>query len=136
MMATIWFEAPMAVDAERAWQALRHVDLAHELFSPVLVGGSMEGAVRTVTFANGLVIQEQIITIDETRRRIAYTVLGDRFDHHSASMQIVPTGEQSCQFLWISDFLPDDRAETISALMKQGSEALTKNIERQFLCEP
>ena len=44
----------------------------------------------TVTFANGMVVRERIVDIDQQRRRLCYAVLGDMFEHHSASMQILP----------------------------------------------
>ena len=128
-MATIWWEEPVAVEAEAAWSALREVGLAYRLFAPVLVDGSIEGNVRTVRFADGLTVDEKIIAVDETRRRIAYTVMGTMFEHHSASMQIVPVDEANCRFVWISDFLPDAMAETVQPLVEQGSRALAKNIE-------
>ena len=89
-MASIWWEEPVAAPADLAWAALRRVGMAHQLFSPVLVDSTIEGDIRTVTFANGQVVRERIIDVDEQRRRIAYSVLGDMFDHHSASMQILP----------------------------------------------
>ena len=128
-MATIWWEEPVAVGAEAAWSALREVGLAYRLFAPVLVDGTIDGNVRTVRFADGLTVDEKIIAIDEARRRVAYTVLGDMFEHHSASMQVVPVDDASCRFVWISDFLPDAMAETVRPLVEQGSRALAKNIE-------
>jgi hypothetical protein len=128
-MATIWWEESVAVPAEHAWAALRRVDIAHILFSPVLVNGVMDGDVRIVTFADGLVVRERIITVDERRRRIVYSVLGDRFEHHSASMQICPVDDTSCRFIWISDFLPDERIERVQPHVEEGSRALARNIE-------
>jgi hypothetical protein len=128
-MATIWWEEAVAVSAEKAWAALRRVDRAHDLFAPVLVGGIMEDGIRTVTFANGLVVRERIVTVDEPRQRVAYSVLGDMFEHHSASMQILAVDEANCRFLWISDFLPDERAGTVQPLVEQGARALARNIE-------
>jgi hypothetical protein len=89
----------------------------------------MEDGIRTVTFANGLVVQERIVTVDEPRRRVAYSVLGEMFEHHSASMQILPVDAVNCRFLWVSDFLPDERAGTIQPLVEQGARALARNIE-------
>jgi hypothetical protein len=89
-MSSIWWEETIAVPAEIAWASLRRVDRAHELFSPVLVDGTISGEIRTVTFANGLVVRERIVDVDEARQRICYTVLDGVFEHHSASMQIVP----------------------------------------------
>jgi hypothetical protein len=128
-MATIRHEQLVAVPAEQAWGMLRQADLVDRLFAPVLVGCTMQDAVRTVTFANGLVVSEQIVTIDDTDRRLAYHVMGEMFEHHSASMQIVPVDDGNCRFIWISDFLPGDRAETVRPLVTQGSSALARNIE-------
>ena len=128
-MATIWWEEPVAAPADQAWAALRCVEKTHELFAPVLTDSTMEGDIRIVTFANGLVVSERIVTIDELRRRVAYTVLGGTFEHHLASMQILPVDEGSCRFLWISDFLPHARAETVQPLVEQGARALARNIE-------
>jgi hypothetical protein len=128
-MATIWWEISIAVSAETAWAALRRVDLAHKLFAPVLTEGRMDGDIRTVTFANGLVARERVITVDEPRKRVAYSVLGEVFEHHSSSMQIVPVDGASCRFIWISDFLPDERAQMVAPLVEQGSAALARNIE-------
>ena len=127
-MASVWWDEPMEAPAERAWAALRRVDAAHRLFSPVLVEGRMDGDVRLVTFANGMAVRERIIAIDEQHRRVAYTVLGDRFEHHSASMQIVPVDAERCRFVWISDFLPAEREETVRPLMQQGAQAFARNV--------
>lgn len=128
-MATIRREQLVAVPAEAAWEALRKADRADRLFAPVLVGCTMHDNIRTVTFANGLVVSEQIVTIDDADRRLAYYVLGEMFEHHSASMQIVPIDEGNCRFIWTSDFLPEDRTETVRPLVTQGSSALVRNIE-------
>lgn len=128
-MVTIRHEQRIAVPAETAWAMLRQTGRADRLFAPVLVGCTMQDDVRTVTFANGLVASEQIVTVDETDLRVAYYVMGEMFDHHSASMQIIPIDDANCRFIWISDFLPADRAETVRPLVTQGTSALARNIE-------
>lgn len=128
-MATIWWEQPIAAPAASAWAALRCVDKAHQLFTPVLIAGSMTGDLRELTFADGLVVQERIISIEEERRRVAYSVVGDMFEHHSASMQILPAEDGNCRFVWISDFLPDSLIEVVRPLVEQGSAALAATIE-------
>ena len=53
-MASIWWEEPVAAPADLAWAALRHVGMAHQVFSPVLVDSTVEGDIR----AHQLVIGE------------------------------------------------------------------------------
>ncbi len=127
-MASIWWEQTVAAPADAAWAALRQLDRTHEIFSPVLVDGSIAGDVRTVTFANGMVVHERIIDVDEQRRRLCYGVIGEMFHHHSASMQIIPVDEASCRFIWISDFLPNEQMDMMLSLIKQGALAFAENL--------
>ena len=129
-MASITEQVSVAVDAQRAWQALRDVGRAHVLFAPVLVDGSIDGEIRTVTFANGMVAQERIIDIDDQRRRVAYSALNvPGVDYHHASMQVIDEGPGRCRFVWITDVLPAAIVEAISPLISQGAQALKKNLE-------
>lgn len=128
-MASIRQEEIVRVSAEKAWAALSDVGMPHLLFAGVLVDGHIRDDVRTVTFANGMIVRERIIDIDEKTKRVAYAVVGDLFEHHSASMQIVPDGAGRCRFVWISDFLPDERMEMVAPLVEQGSRALVCNLE-------
>ncbi len=128
-MASIRREVVVRVPVDKAWASLRRVELAHKLFAGVLVSGSIEGDVRTVKFANGMVVRERIIDIDDVQKRIAYTVLDGLFEHHSASMQIAPLDTSSCLFIWVSDFLPNERRELVEPLVAQGCQALKHNLE-------
>ena len=130
-MASIQQRIELQVDADKAWAALRVVGNAHELFAPVLVGAQLEGDTRTVRFANGMVLQERILAIDEATRRVAYTVLdGPGMAYHHASMQIVEDGQGRSTFVWITDFLPVDAASALAPLIEQGTRALKTNLER------
>ncbi len=84
-MASIQKELIIEVDAGRVWSVLRDVAHVDRLFAGVLTGARLDGDVRTVTFANGLVVRERIIGIDDARQRVVYSV-----QHHSASMQVLP----------------------------------------------
>jgi hypothetical protein len=129
-MASIYHEIAVRVDGDKAWAALRQVDLAHKLFADVLIDGRLDGDVRTVTFANGLVARERIIDVSDERRRVAYSVFeGTPMTHHNASMQILDSGEGRCLLIWIADFLPQEFEATMLPLMKQGAEALKQNLE-------
>lgn len=127
-MATIRGEIDLAIPADRAWKVLRDFGRAGELFAGVLVGCRRVGAIRTVTFANGLEVSERLVTVDDDDRRLVYWVLDGPFSHHSASMQIVDAGDGS-KFVWISDFLPDEAAAGVKPLVDAGCEALKKNME-------
>ena len=131
-MASIHHEATIDVSAGEAWARLRRVDQAHVLFAPVLVDGTLDrdAQTRTVRFANGMVVQERILDVDEGRRRIAYTaVSGTPMTYHHASMQIIEDGPTRCRFVWVSDFLPAEFGEGMGPLVEAGSRALKANLE-------
>src|SRR5687767_3840147 len=99
-MGSIRREAAVRVSAEEAWAALRDVAHPDQVFAGVLTDASLAGNERTVTFANGMVARERILDVDNAIRRVAYCVVGI-FEHHSASMQIVPEGAGRSRFIWI-----------------------------------
>ena len=128
-MASLHHEILVGTSADAAWAALRDVGAAHRLFAGVLTEGRLDGDVRTVTFASGTIVREKIIDIDDDARRVAYTVLGESFEHHNASMQIFAAGEERCRFVWITDLLPNERVAMVKPLVEQGSDALKRVLE-------
>lgn len=129
-MASIHKEVVVDTGIEPAWAALRRVAEPHTLFAPVLTGASLAGDVRTVHFANGMTVREQILEVDDERRRMSYVVLdAPGLTYHHASMQIETAGPGRCAFVWITDFLPADAASHLQPLIDQGAEALKRNLE-------
>ena len=129
-MASIHHELLVEVACETAWAMLRKVGEPHTLFAPVLLDAQLDGDTRTVRFANGMVVHERILDVDDSKRRVAYTVLdGPGMTYHHASMQVVEAGRDRCRFVWITDFLPADIAGNLEPLIAQGSTALKTNLE-------
>jgi hypothetical protein len=132
-LASIHHEATFDVNAAAAWARLRQVDQAHTLFAPVLVDGTFDrdAQTRTVRFANGMVVQERILDVDDVRRRVAYAVVsGTPMTYHHASMQIIEDGAKRCRFVWVSDFLPPEFGDGMGPLVEAGTQALKANLER------
>ncbi|WP_322047729.1 SRPBCC family protein [Paraburkholderia sp. J67] len=131
-MASLYREIPLASDAARAWATLRDSRNIARVFAGVLTDVQVEGDMRNVTFANGNVVQERIVTVDDARMRVAYTVCGPNFEQHAASMQIVADeadeqGER-CRLLWVCDFLPDERRALVEPLMDAGCAAAARSL--------
>jgi hypothetical protein len=124
-VATIKREVELGVDAQRAWNEVGDFGNAANVFAPVLTDCQRSGDERSVTFANGRIIRERLVTLDEAERRLVYTVLNGGFTQHSAAFQIVPT-LRGCRFIWISDFLPDSEQESMLPLVEAGCAALAR----------
>ena len=130
-MASIRKEIVVDIGVEPAWAALRSVDTPHTLFAPVLSGAEMQGDVRTVRFADGMVVRERILDVDEAHRRVAYAVVDPQgMTYHHASMQLEIAGPGRCVFVWITDFLPAEAAIALQPLIERGAEAFKRNLEQ------
>jgi hypothetical protein len=115
-MASIRREIRLDVGAEVAWAALRQPGQAHEAFTPVLIGSELEGDVRTVRFAAGMVARERILDVAGVQ-------------YHHASMQIDSAGPGRCLFVWITDVAPDAAAAAVTPLIEAGVAAFKRNVE-------
>ena len=131
-MATIVREIQIAASAESAWDAVREIGAVHRRLAPgLVVDVRLEPGLRHVTFANGLVLDEMIVSVDDTIRRVAYTAM-NRAKHHQASMQVFPEGTNRCRFVWITDVLPDEIAERFAAVMDQAAPIIERTLKVQF----
>jgi carbon monoxide dehydrogenase subunit G len=129
MAATTRVEIRIAAPVDEVWAAVRDVGAVHTRLAPgFVVDDRLENGVRTITFANGLVIKETIVSIDDENHRLGYSALGSRSRFHFASIEVVPDGEGS-RMIWIADALPDDRKGPITAMMEQGAIVMKKTLE-------
>lgn len=127
-MATIYREIEFDCSLDKAWDQLRDFGNAARLFAGVLVDCQVASGERTVTFNNGYVVQEQLVSLDEDKCRLAYTVVNGDFAHHSASMQMLPSAG-GVKFVWISDFLPHEATQPVEPLVEAGCQAIKRFLE-------
>ena len=129
-MATIHREIQIEADPDRVWAAVRDAGAVHERLAPgFVVDVRYDGTARDVTFANGMVVRELIVTIDDDACRLAYTAINGRSTHHNASMQVFANGEGS-RLVWITDLLPNEVAEPVRGMVEQGLRTIKQTLER------
>jgi carbon monoxide dehydrogenase subunit G len=129
-MASIHKEIIIDALPERVWDAIRDVGAVHKrLVVDFVTDTRLEEGARIVTFANGMIVRELIVDIDDKARRVAYAVVGGRFKHHNASMQVFAEGTDRARLAWITDLLPNELAGPIGALVDQGAEAMKTTLE-------
>lgn len=130
-MPSIHSQVLVDVGLDVAWDEVRKVGDAHTLFAPVLQDSRLHGDTRTVRFADGMIVRERILDLDDARRRVAYTATDvPGMTYHHASMQIADAGPGRCLFIWITDFMPAEIRPTLATLIEQGTKALKTNLER------
>jgi hypothetical protein len=129
-MASIRKELRLEASAGHVWDAVRDVGAVHERLGPgFLLDARMDGDARVVTFANGMVVREPIVDIDDTARRFVYAAVGGMSTHYNASMQVFPDGDHRCRLVWIIDLLPHALAPTVDALAEQATHVMKKTLE-------
>jgi Polyketide cyclase / dehydrase and lipid transport len=131
-MATIRKEMQLNASQGSVWSALADFQNVHTRLAPGFVTDSKpEGdAVRVITFANGSVVKETLVTMDEKRHRLVYVVSSEGIAHHNASAEIIADGPDRCCFIWTTDVLPDAIAPYIDAQMSEGARAIKVALER------
>ena len=136
-MASIYKEITIAASAAHVWAAIRDVGAVHTRFArDMVLDTRLDGNDRIVTFANGEVVRERIVGIDDQRRRLAYAVVEWRTTHHNASFQVVPESAARCRLVWITDLLPDAMADVVDGFVDQGCSAIKRTLETSFGSTP
>jgi len=132
-MTTIIKEATIAADPGEAWDALRDFGAVHRrLAAGFVVDCRLEADdTRVVTFANGAVAREVLVGVDETARRLSYTVVEGPLGstHHNASAQVFAGPDGGTRFVWITDVLPDTGGALVDQMMEHGIAVIRQTLE-------
>jgi carbon monoxide dehydrogenase subunit G len=130
-MATIRKEILTAAGPDLVWDALRDVGALHTRLVPGFVTDTrLEPGARIVTFVNGMVVREAIVTIDDEARRIVWSASGGTLTHHNAAAQVATDASGATRIVWIADLLPDAAAGAIAAMMDAGMQAMQQTLDR------
>lgn len=130
-MATLRREIPVASGAASVWQRLRDFSQVHTRVAPGFVTDlKMDNGDRIVTFFNGLVARERLVTLDDESCRLVYSVVEGRASHYNAAVQVVPEGDRS-RVVWTIDLLPNDLAPAIGGMMDEAAKVMRKTLAQQ-----
>ena len=129
-MASIRKEILIDAAPADVWDALRDVSALHVRLVPgFVVDTRMDGDARIVTFGNGMVARELIVTIDNAERRLVWAATGGALTHHNASAQVFADGDGT-RLVWIADLKPDAAAPMVRAMIDQGASAMQRTLSR------
>ena len=129
-MATIHKEIKIARGKEFVWDAIRDVGAIHKRLVPgFVVDCKLEGDSRIVTFANGMVVRELIVDVDDETCRHSWSARGEPLTHHNASIQVFSDGRDKCRVVWIADLMPNEVAEAIGEMVQHGLNTMKQTLE-------
>ena len=84
--------------------------------------------VRVVTFANGMVARETLVSSDDQQRRLVYAIMDQRFKHYSASVQVFPEASGS-RLVWLIDLCRTTSPATSTQMAQAADVAMKKTLE-------
>jgi carbon monoxide dehydrogenase subunit G len=129
-MASIRKEIRIAAPVDRVWDALRDVGALHTRLVPgFVVDTQLDGNTRTVTFGNGMVAREEIVSIDAVQHRVAWAIVGQQFRHYNAAASVEADPKGGSRFVWTADVLPDELGGKVEQMMNAGIAVVKKTIE-------
>lgn len=127
-MASIRKEIRVAMSAEEAWDAVRDFGNLHERLVPgFATAARLDGNDRVVTFFTGTVVRERLVTLDEERRRLVWSIVDGPYSHHNGSVEVLEE-DGGCRLVWTADVLPDETAERTEAMMERGAQAIRETL--------
>ncbi|HVQ26102.1 MAG TPA: SRPBCC family protein [Planctomycetota bacterium] len=130
-MATLHKQMTIAARPENVWAVVRDLGALHTRLVPgFVVDTRMEGDdARVVTFGNGLVAREAILSCDDERRRLAWNATGTPATHYNAVLEVRPDGERT-RVVWTTDLLPHAMAGQLGEMQDQALAVMKKTLER------
>jgi len=129
-MASVRGEIETAARPAAVWAAIEDIGALHTRLVPGFVTDTqLEPGARVVTFGNGMVVREPIVTVDAAGRRLVWSAEGGRTRHYNASVQVFAT-ERGSRVVWIADFLPDALAGEIDAAVTAGLAVMKRTLDR------
>lgn len=130
-MASFRKEFTVKASAGQVWEAMRDIGALHTRLVPgFVVDTKLEPGCRVVTFANGHVARERIISIDDDSRRLAWTASGDFLTHHNGATQVFEEPSGGTRIVWITDFLPDSATETIDGMLNHAVSVMLTTLNQ------
>jgi len=130
-MASLHKEVLIDARPDDVWDAVRDIGALHTRLVPgFVVDTHLDGDARIVTFGNGMTAREPIISIDDQRRRLAWTAVGGAATHYNASLQLFAEANGT-RAVWIMDFLPHELAGPLGAMQEQGLAVMKRVLEKK-----
>ena len=128
-MATLRRQIALNAPVAAVWAALRDFGAVHTRVAPgFLTKLEMDDTDRIVTFFNGLVARERLVTADDEECRLVYAVVEGRASHYNAAVQVFPEGDGS-RLVWTIDLLPNELAPAIGGMMDHAAGFMKKTLE-------
>jgi hypothetical protein len=132
-MGTVYKEFVVNADPQFVWEAIRDVGALHKRLARGFIADVvLTDSVRTITFSNGYVAREQVVTIDNDHRRLVCAAIAGRASHHNSSFQVFDGFDGNARVLWITDVLPEEVLADFEQMAEAGVRAIKLTLEKNY----
>jgi Polyketide cyclase / dehydrase and lipid transport len=108
-MATIRSEIKTRARPSEVWSAIRDIGALHTRLVPGFVTDTkVEPGARVVTFVNGAILREPIVSLDDEARRLVWTHEGGRARHYNGALQVSELSDGMTSVVWNRGLAPED----------------------------
>ncbi len=132
-MTSIAVEILTEASPSAVWDAVRDIGALHTRLVPgFVVATELVPGGRRVTFGNGMVVVEPIVSLNDDLRRLVWTAQGGPAGllHYNGAVQVHARETGGSRVVWMADVLPDEAAAPIGAMMRQGAIAMNSALAR------
>lgn len=106
VMASLRYEVRIAAPASVVWKIIE-VPASIPKWFPGIIAADVEGSIRTITLATGLVIPEEILAVDALQRRFAYRILAPQYRSHLGTIDVIELDERDTLCVYATTAEPD-----------------------------
>jgi hypothetical protein len=136
MMATIQRTIGVDVPISEVWDAVRDFGALHQrLAAGFATATRLEGEDRLVTFFNGSVYRERLISSDDEQHRLAWTIVDGPWTHHNGCVELFAQSDQRTRFVWTTDLLPHETADATAAMVDRACDQIKITLEQNYAAE-
>lgn len=120
-MASVIREVVLDAPIEAVWNLIGDFANGPQRFAPGMLLDCRveEGNVRAMTFGDGSIARERLISRDEDARRIVWGWVDDKVQHDNTSMQVFAEPDGRSRLVWIHDTLPGELTFWLATTMDQ-----------------
>ena len=131
-MATNRRELILDVPADKVWDAVRDFGQVHTRMAPgFLTKGEMDKGDRVLTFFNGLIARERLVSLDDAAMRFVYAVVDGSPSHYNGVVEVRAEGPAKCRLVWTIDLLPDELGPVVGGMMDHALPFMKKTLEAE-----
>jgi hypothetical protein len=133
IMATVRRTIDVDVPIAEVWDAVRDFGALHErVAAGFATATQLEGEDRVVTFFDGAVHRERLISSDDELRRLAWTIVDGPWTHHSGSVELFAESVRRTRFVWTTDMLPHDTADGTTKMIDHACAQIKTTLEKNY----